>query len=170
MVLNPEIDENFLSNQAWKSVGFQSEKPQRDFRGGGLMSLHNLIFFSRFHEYSVDNIKAFGANNDSFLFACVIISTLFWLKHFFHLEGGELTLLKGVHATKTTRKGLKFFLSFRSAEASNNVYDGLESKAKSARTGANRDSPAEPANESSFAAQERASRRICEELFANRSK
>lgn len=120
-----------MFNSLWKTVGFQSEKPQRDFRGGGLMGLQTLIFFSKYHQYSVENIKTYCSSNDSFLFACVVISTVFWLKRFFHFDGDELTLLKDIDAIRATRKGLKFFLSFHHVLGSNNVYSGEESNLKS---------------------------------------
>jgi len=128
LIENYQNDENFLSNEIWKTIGFQSEKPQRDFRGGGLMSLYNLLFFSHYHQYSVQNIKTYCTSNDSFLFACVLISTLFWLKHFFHFDRDELTLFKGVDAIRSSRKGLKYFLSFSNKNGSNNVYNGEEVK------------------------------------------
>lgn len=58
------------------------------------------------------NIKEFCQSNNSFLFACVLISTIFWLKHFFHLDFDRLSLFKGVNAERVSRKGLKYFLSF----------------------------------------------------------
>lgn len=131
--------------------------------------MHNLIFFAQFHKYSVQNIKTYCSLNDSFLFACVVISTLFWLKHFFHLDGGELTLLKGVDAVKSSRKGLKFFLSFRCGEASKNSYDGREIESKSAQSDANWN-PSNGREESNEDAEEGEYRRICEGLFANDSK
>ncbi|XP_022588864.2 uncharacterized protein LOC34621242 [Cyclospora cayetanensis] len=35
-------------NPRWKEIGFQSEDPRRDFRGGGLFALQNLCFFRAF--------------------------------------------------------------------------------------------------------------------------
>lgn len=90
------------------------------------MSLQNLIFFAQHHDYSVRNIKTYCTSNDSFLFSCVLISTLFWLKHFFHFDGDELSLFKGVDAVRVSRRGLKFFLAFASLEGSNNKYNGEE--------------------------------------------
>jgi hypothetical protein len=90
------------------------------------MSLQNLIFFAQHHDYSVKNIKTYCASNDSFLFSCVLISTLFWLKHFFHFDGDELTLFKGIDAVRVSRKGLKYLLSFANDEGSNNKYNGEE--------------------------------------------
>ena len=92
------------------------------------MSLYNLLFFSHYHQYSVQNIKTYCNSNDSFLFSCVLISTLFWLKRFFHFDGDELTLFKDIDAIRSSRKGLKYFLSFHHQEGSNNIYNGEETK------------------------------------------
>ena len=64
----------------------------------------------------------FCDSNDSFLFACVLISSTFWLKHFLHLDNQNKTLLKGVECIRSSRKGIKYFLSFYH-NLSNNVYN-----------------------------------------------
>ena len=128
LIANYSSDESFLTNPIWKSLGFQSDKPQRDFRGGGLISLQNLIFFAHYHRFSIENIKSYCHLSDSFLFSCVVISALFWLKHFFHFDGDSLSLFKGIDAVRASRRGLKFFLSFADSEGSNNKYNGEEHK------------------------------------------
>jgi len=34
-------------SEDWTSIGFQSSRPETDFRGGGVLSLENLLYFSR---------------------------------------------------------------------------------------------------------------------------
>ena len=47
---------NSMRSPAWKSMGFQSENPATDFRGGGLYSLELLTYFAREHPGEFDRL------------------------------------------------------------------------------------------------------------------
>ena len=68
------------------------------------------------------DIKLFCSKNDSYLFACVLIGAVFWLRRVFHIDGDEKTIFKGVDAKRAKRKTMKYFLAF-GHEQSQNIYD-----------------------------------------------
>ncbi|XP_039048336.1 ELMO domain-containing protein B-like isoform X3 [Hibiscus syriacus] len=43
----PEEELRGLISEQWKEMGWQGEDPSTDFRGGGFISLENLLFFAR---------------------------------------------------------------------------------------------------------------------------
>ncbi|AES80508.1 putative ELMO domain-containing protein [Medicago truncatula] len=43
----PEEELNGLISEQWKDMGWQGKDPSTDFRGGGYISLENLLFFAR---------------------------------------------------------------------------------------------------------------------------
>lgn len=49
-LLQPDRDLDKRVTKQWQDIGFQGEDPKTDFRGMGLLGLHNLIYFAR--EYS----------------------------------------------------------------------------------------------------------------------
>ena len=99
-----------LNDERWLSLGFQSPRPGTDFRGGGLLSLKALIFFCKQEDDFLEDIKAFGTSHDSFLFACVHIGAVFFLKNYLHF--GLYGHYKRKHDARKTcgRPVLKVFL------------------------------------------------------------
>ncbi|XP_020693842.1 ELMO domain-containing protein A-like isoform X3 [Dendrobium catenatum] len=43
----PEVELRGLITEQWKEMGWQGKDPSTDFRGGGFISLENLLFFAR---------------------------------------------------------------------------------------------------------------------------
>nr|GFC90422.1 hypothetical protein [Tanacetum cinerariifolium] len=43
----PEEELRDLISEQWKEMGWQGKDPSTDFRGGGFISLENLLFFAR---------------------------------------------------------------------------------------------------------------------------
>ena len=72
-----------IKNNIWKTIGFQNADPRSDFRGGGLISLKNLIYFGE--KEGFNKIVEYSENDSDFLFACTSINVTFHLKKYFHL-------------------------------------------------------------------------------------
>ncbi|KAL6322906.1 hypothetical protein AAG906_021811 [Vitis piasezkii] len=47
----PEEELRDLISEQWKEMGWQGKDPSTDFRGGGFISLENLLFFARNYPY-----------------------------------------------------------------------------------------------------------------------
>ncbi|CAN7008032.1 unnamed protein product, partial [Brassica rapa subsp. trilocularis] len=45
----PEEELHGLISEQWKEMGWQGKDPSTDFRGGGFISLENLMYFARTH-------------------------------------------------------------------------------------------------------------------------
>jgi len=43
----PEVELLDLISEQWKKMGWQGKDPSTDFRGGGFISLENLLFFAK---------------------------------------------------------------------------------------------------------------------------
>lgn len=69
------------SGVLWKDFGFQSEIPENDFRGGGVMSLDCMINFS--NDFSKEIGEMF--NTECFCFAIIAIKLCFFLRVYFML-------------------------------------------------------------------------------------
>jgi len=70
-----------LKSELWKEMGWQGNDPSTDFRGGGLISLENLIFFARNYPNSFQMLlsKVQGQRSDwEYPFAVA------WYQHFIH--------------------------------------------------------------------------------------
>ena len=65
-------------------MGFQNNKPDTDFRGGGLLSLQIIIAFVEQEQDTVEEIVQFSKKYENFLFACVAISGVYYLKKHLH--------------------------------------------------------------------------------------
>mmetsp|Transcript_53538 Transcript_53538/g.61367 ORF Transcript_53538/g.61367 Transcript_53538/m.61367 type:complete len:329 (-) Transcript_53538:140-1126(-) len=44
-------------SQSWVKIGFQGEDPATDFRGGGILSLENLIYFAQKHKTTCHKVR-----------------------------------------------------------------------------------------------------------------
>ncbi|PFH31184.1 ELMO/CED-12 family protein [Besnoitia besnoiti] len=72
------------SERDWKALGFQSQNPRTDFRGGGLLALQQLLFFARhFHEQMVILVEK--SKRDRFPLAASLINVTHVLGIFFNL-------------------------------------------------------------------------------------
>ncbi len=76
--------EKIITNNKWITMGFQNNRPSTDFRGGGLLSLKSLINFCSNERELLDDIIYFTKKNENFIFSCVLIGAVFFLKRFFH--------------------------------------------------------------------------------------
>jgi len=52
----PEEKLNGLISEQWKEMGWQGKDPSTDFRGGGLISLENLLYFARNFQKSFQDL------------------------------------------------------------------------------------------------------------------
>eukprot|EP00088_Acartia_fossae_P050473 TRINITY_DN5656_c0_g1_i11.p1 TRINITY_DN5656_c0_g1~~TRINITY_DN5656_c0_g1_i11.p1 ORF type:complete len:316 (-),score=47.67 TRINITY_DN5656_c0_g1_i11:1301-2248(-) len=55
-LLQPDRDLEKRVTKQWQDIGFQGEDPKTDFRGMGLLGLHNLIYFAREHSSAARHI------------------------------------------------------------------------------------------------------------------
>ncbi|CBZ50282.1 putative ELMO/CED-12 family domain-containing protein [Neospora caninum Liverpool] len=68
----------------WKAIGFQSQNPRTDFRGGGLLALQQLLFFAQnFHEEMLVLVQK--SKQDVFPLAASLINATHMLGTFFDL-------------------------------------------------------------------------------------
>ena len=102
--------ENVLDDPEWKKLGFQNSKPESDFRGGGFLSLIALQNFCKNRRQVVTEILNWSESQPPFLFACVVISAAFKLKHFFHFGLLEHYIKKHDEPHTCSRDALKVFL------------------------------------------------------------
>ncbi|RCV45034.1 hypothetical protein SEVIR_9G424900v4 [Setaria viridis] len=78
-----------LKSELWKEMGWQGTDPSTDFRGGGLISLENLIFFARNYAKSFQMLlnKVQGQRSDwEYPFAVAGINTSFMLIQMLDLQ------------------------------------------------------------------------------------
>jgi hypothetical protein len=105
-----------LRNDCWKNFGFQSANPCSDFRGGGLLSLKAMIYFAEFEDDAIEDIKVFMVKSDSYLFACQVISTVFFLKSFLHFGLYKIYNEKFDKSKTCSQKALKYFLGVEGSQ------------------------------------------------------
>lgn len=55
-LLQPDIELKSLISKQWADIGFQGTDPSTDFRGMGLLSLENLVFFATVYTDHARNI------------------------------------------------------------------------------------------------------------------
>lgn len=90
-----------LKSELWKDMGWQGSDPSTDFRGGGFISLENLIFFARNYPDSFLMLlhKQVGARAEwEYPFAVAGINISFMLIQMLDLQSG----------TPTSRVGVRF--------------------------------------------------------------
>lgn len=78
-----------LKSELWKEMGWQGNDPSTDFRGGGLISLENLIFFARNYPNSFQMLlnKVQGQRSDwEYPFAVAGINVSFMLVQMLDLK------------------------------------------------------------------------------------
>ncbi|TVU15008.1 hypothetical protein EJB05_38506 [Eragrostis curvula] len=87
-----------LVSDQWKEMGWQGKDPSTDFRGGGFISLENLLYFSRNYPKSFRELLC-KQNGDRALweypFAVAGVNITFMLIQMLDLEGDKPTTLVG---------------------------------------------------------------------------
>lgn len=88
-----------LKSELWKEMGWQSLDPSTDFRGGGIMSLENLIFFAMNYPDSFQRLlhKKDGKRSEwEYPFAAAGINISFMLTQILDLQSGRPTSKAGI--------------------------------------------------------------------------
>lgn len=87
-----------LKSEAWKDMGWQGTDPSTDFRGGGFISLENLIFFAKTYPEAFQNLlyKRDGDRSAwEYPFAVAGINISFMLVQMLDLQSGIPSSLAG---------------------------------------------------------------------------
>lgn len=79
-----ERDGFAMKHSAWKSIGFQSETPASDFRGGGLLSLECLVYMAEHYPGTYTSLAMETTQEkpnvfDEYPFAASCIAMVFYL-------------------------------------------------------------------------------------------
>lgn len=114
--VEPESIEEVMDNQKWRVYGFQGNQPASDFRGGGFLALKTMKYIGEYEPELVSQVKEYSAKSDSFLFACIVITTIFELKNYFHFGVFSSYNEKWDEKKTCSRKQLKFFLEMDDCE------------------------------------------------------
>uniref|UniRef100_A0A1D1YY16 ELMO domain-containing protein A n=1 Tax=Anthurium amnicola TaxID=1678845 RepID=A0A1D1YY16_9ARAE len=88
-----------LKSELWKEMGWQGSDPSTDFRGGGFISLENLIYFARNYPDSFQKLlhKQEGKRADwEYPFAVAGINISFMLAQMLDLQSGVPTSKAGI--------------------------------------------------------------------------
>ena len=116
------------NDKEWELLGFQNSRPGSDFRGGGFLSLQSLLYFCNKENEYVNEIVEFSREKSNYLFACVVISSVYFLKNYLHF-GVYKSYNKKLDISRTSsRKALKYFISLnydRSLESRLYVFNEL---------------------------------------------
>ncbi|CDP11299.1 unnamed protein product [Coffea canephora] len=89
-----------LKSERWKEMGWQGSDPSTDFRGGGFISLENLIFFAKTYPEAFQNLLHKRDGNRSeweYPFAVAGINVSFMLVQMLDLQSGKPSTLAGIH-------------------------------------------------------------------------
>ncbi|KAL3819625.1 hypothetical protein ACJIZ3_005530 [Penstemon smallii] len=87
-----------LKSELWKEMGWQGSDPSTDFRGGGFISLENLIFFAKTYPEAFGNLLHKRDGNRSeweYPFAVAGINISFMLVQMLDLQSGKPSTLAG---------------------------------------------------------------------------
>ncbi|KAI5659548.1 hypothetical protein M9H77_28341 [Catharanthus roseus] len=96
----PDRDLPSLKSELWKDMGWQGNDPSTDFRGGGFISLENMIFFAKMYPEAFQNLlhKRDGNRSDwEYPFAVAGINISFMLVQMLDLQSGQPSTLAGIH-------------------------------------------------------------------------
>nr|XP_043609533.1 ELMO domain-containing protein A [Erigeron canadensis] len=88
-----------LKSELWKEMGWQGNDPSTDFRGGGFISLQNLIFFAHTYPEAFQNLlnKKDGSRAEwEYPFAVAGINISFMLVQMLDIQSGLPTSLSGM--------------------------------------------------------------------------
>lgn len=95
----PGLEFNGLISEQWKEMGWQGRDPSTDFRGGGLISLENLIFFSKTYPRSFRRLLQKQAGDRSvweYPFAIAGVNITFMLIQMLDLRSARPSTTAGV--------------------------------------------------------------------------
>ncbi|KAK9901778.1 hypothetical protein M0R45_001977 [Rubus argutus] len=95
----PDRDLPPLKSELWKEMGWQGPDPSTDFRGGGFISLENLIFFAQQYPESFQRLlhKQDGTRAEwEYPFAVAGINISFVLAQMLDLQSAKPTSLAGI--------------------------------------------------------------------------
>ncbi|KAJ0713905.1 putative ELMO domain-containing protein [Helianthus annuus] len=95
----PNRDLPGLKSEAWKDMGWQGNDPSTDFRGGGFISLENLIFFANTYPEAFQDLlnKREGDRAEwEYPFAVAGINISFMLVQMLDIQSGLPTSSSGV--------------------------------------------------------------------------
>ncbi|XP_044498005.1 ELMO domain-containing protein A-like isoform X2 [Mangifera indica] len=103
----PGRDLPALKSELWKEMGWQGTDPSTDFRGGGFISLENLIFFAKNYPDSFQRLlhKKDGARAEwEYPFAVAGINISFMLIQMLDLQSGKPSSLAGIRFLKLLKE------------------------------------------------------------------
>lgn len=95
----PDRELPSLKSELWKEMGWQGSDPSTDFRGGGYISLENLIYFAKMYPDAFQNLlhKRVGRRAEwEYPFAVAGINISFMLVQMLDLQSGKPTTSAGV--------------------------------------------------------------------------
>ncbi|KAI5567111.1 hypothetical protein BDE02_13G068000 [Populus trichocarpa] len=95
----PDRELPSLKSELWKDMGWQGSDPSTDFRGGGFISLENLIFFAKKYPDSFQRLlnKRDGTRAEwEYPFAVAGVNISFMLAQMLDLQTGKPSTLAGV--------------------------------------------------------------------------
>lgn len=99
MLAYPDRELPSLKSELWKEMGWQGSDPSTDFRGGGFISLENLVFFAKTYPEAFQNLlhKSDGKRAQwEYPFAVAGINISFMLVQMLDIQSGKPTSLSGV--------------------------------------------------------------------------
>ena len=97
--------EGKVENSEWQKFGFQGNNPITDIRGGGVMAIKQMIYFS---DHNYDLVIEMTQGHSDFYFGVSSIIVSFFIKEFFHLA--EYLSYPKDREKICSRKALKNFL------------------------------------------------------------
>ncbi|CAA3008125.1 Hypothetical predicted protein [Olea europaea subsp. europaea] len=95
----PDRELPALKSELWKEMGWQGSDPSTDFRGGGFISLENLIFFAMTYPEAFQNLlhKRVGDRSEwEYPFAVAGINISFMLVQMLDLQSGKPNTIAGI--------------------------------------------------------------------------
>ncbi|KAL3533315.1 hypothetical protein ACH5RR_006836 [Cinchona calisaya] len=95
----PDKELPSLKSERWKEMGWQGSDPSTDFRGGGFISLENLIFFAKMYPEAFQILLHKRDGNRSeweYPFAVAGINISFMLVQMLDLQSGKPSTLAGI--------------------------------------------------------------------------
>lgn len=96
----PDRELPALKSELWKEMGWQGTDPSTDFRGGGFISLENMIFFAKAYPVAFQDLLHKRVGNRSeweYPFAVAGINISFMLVQMLDLQSGSPSTSVGLH-------------------------------------------------------------------------
>ena len=79
-----------MRTSEWTSIGFQSANPRTDFRGGGILSLCNLVFFAENSQKYMQEMMAHYKQREDFFIAIASINLTSYLTSYLYMSNAEM--------------------------------------------------------------------------------